>query len=522
VVNASCPAGLGTLDALRASEGVVPMTLPTNYNSLSVQEQMFVLTNLERVDRGVAPIPGESSYLDSLAQAGANGAYDPTPPAYGTQYGSNWASGNSVTYAFEEWMYQDGYGANNTSCTSPSAPACWGHRTNILQGYSTPVLMGNGYSGGGTDGGGVAQLIIGGDTHDSSYFNWSSVTPNIPVGVPSSVPTISANPGGSGSTAVELWASGAAMSFSASVTSGGGNFSINSGGCNLVPGQACIINVGFSGSTVGSYNGTLTLNGPTGAQNISLHGVISPGYRLVASDGGIFDFGGTQYLGSTGAIHLNRPIVGMANDSATGGNWLVASDGGVFSFNAPFYGSTGAIHLNQPIVGMAATPDGGGYWLVASDGGVFSFGDAHFLGSMGGHRLNQPVVGMAANPGGGYWLVASDGGIFSFGGAPYYGSTGGHPLNRPIVGMAARPGGGGYWLVASDGGIFSFGSATFQGSTGNLVLNRPVVGMAATPDGGGYWLVASDGGIFTFGDAGFFGSAGGTRLNAPVVGMAAG
>ncbi|MGH9080917.1 MAG: hypothetical protein ACRDYE_12750 [Acidimicrobiales bacterium] len=38
-----------------------------------------------------------------------------------------------------------------------------------------------------------------------------------------------------------------------------------------------------------------------------------------------------------------------------------------------FFGSTGAIHLNQPIVGMASTPDGGGYWLVASDGGIFSF-----------------------------------------------------------------------------------------------------------------------------------------------------
>ena len=59
----------------------------------------------------------------------------------------------------------------------------------------------------------------------------------------------------------------------------------------------------------------------------------------------------------------------------------MASDGGVFAFgDAGFYGSTGAIHLNQPIVGMAATPDGQGYWLVASDGGVFAFGDAGFHG----------------------------------------------------------------------------------------------------------------------------------------------
>ena len=41
-----------------------------------------------------------------------------------------------------------------------------------------------------------------------------------------------------------------------------------------------------------------------------------------------------------------------------------------------FHGSTGALRLNRPIVGIAATPTGNGYWLVASDGGIFSFGDA--------------------------------------------------------------------------------------------------------------------------------------------------
>ncbi|HEY7916934.1 MAG TPA: alkaline phosphatase family protein, partial [Acidimicrobiales bacterium] len=197
--------------------------------------------------------------------------------------------------------------------------------------------------------------------------------------------------------------------------------------------------------------------------------------------------------------------------------------GGVFSFgDARFHGSTGALRLNRPVVGMAATPDGQGYWLVASDGGVFTGGDARFQGSTGALRLNQPVVGMAATPDGqGYWLVASDGGVFSFGDARFHGSTGAIRLNRPVVGMAASPDGQGYWLVASDGGIFTGGDARFQGSTGALRLNQPVVGMAATADGQGYWLVASDGGVFTFGDARFQGSTGAIRLNQPVVGMAA-
>ncbi|MCZ7525889.1 MAG: hypothetical protein M5U14_05550 [Acidimicrobiia bacterium] len=52
------------------------------------------------------------------------------------------------------------------------------------------------------------------------------------------------------------------------------------------------------------------------------------------------------------------------------GYWLVAEDGGIFAFgDAGFHGSTGAIALNQPIVGMTPSPSGQGYWLVASDGG---------------------------------------------------------------------------------------------------------------------------------------------------------
>ena len=245
------------------------------------------------------------------------------------------------------------------------------------------------------------------------------------------------------------------------------------------------------------------------------------GYRLVATDGGIFSFGNQQFCGSTGNVRLNQPIITMVTTRDGGGYWLVASDGGIFAFgNAHFYGSTGGMHLNQPIVGMARTASGHGYWLVARDGGIFAFGDAHFYGSTGGIHLNQPIVGMARTASGnGYWLVASDGGMFSFGDAHFFGSTGGIHLNQPIVGMARTAKGNGYWLVATDGGMFSFGDAHFYGSTGGIRLNQPIVGMARTSTGRGYWLVATDGGIFAFGDAHFYGSTGGIRLNQPIVGM---
>jgi Tol biopolymer transport system component len=249
----------------------------------------------------------------------------------------------------------------------------------------------------------------------------------------------------------------------------------------------------------------------------------STGYRLVASDGGIFAFGDAGFFGSTGALRLNRPIEGMASTPRNLGYWLVASDGGIFAFgDAQFFGSTGALTLNQPIVGMASTPLGQGYWLVAADGGIFAFGDARFHGSTGALRLNQPIRAMATTPTGrGYWLVAADGGIFAFGDAAFFGSTGALKLNKPIVGMAPTPTGRGYWLVAEDGGIFAFGDATFLGSTGALTLNQPIRGMAANPSGMGYWLVAADGGVFAFGDSAFLGSTGALRLNRPIEGMAA-
>jgi hypothetical protein len=289
------------------------------------------------------------------------------------------------------------------------------------------------------------------------------------------------------------------------------------GGVSCIADWACMA-VGYASAASDSYF----------AWNIEAP-MARSGYRFVASDGGVFNYGaGAPFLGSLGGTPLNAPIVGIGIMPAGDGYYLVGADGGVFSYgSAKFYGSTGNIHLNKPIVGMAVTPDGGGYWLVASDGGVFAFGDAQFYGSAGNITLNKPVVGMAAAPNGkGYWLVASDGGIFNYGpAAPFLGSTGNLTLNKPVVGIAATTTGQ-YYLVASDGGIFAFPSGPsglpFYGSTGNLTLNKPIVGMTTVQ--GGYYESGSDGGIFAYptgsGGLPFYGSTGNITLNKPIVGVA--
>jgi len=250
-----------------------------------------------------------------------------------------------------------------------------------------------------------------------------------------------------------------------------------------------------------------------------------PAYWTVASDGGVFTFGGLPFLGSMGGTRLAAPMVGIAPTSGPSGAdgkgyWTVASDGGVFTFgSAPFYGSMGAVKLHKPMVGIAADPATGGYWTVASDGGVFSF-HAPFLGSMGAVKLTKPVVAMAATPdGGGYWLFASDGGVFAFGDAGFFGSLGNRVLAAPIVG-AAPADAGGYWMLGADGGVFAFGDAGYFGSLGGHALVHPLAAIAAS-DPGGYWLTDTNGAVTAFGDAGYFGSAP-QHIAAPVVGIADG
>ena len=117
----------------------------------------------------------------------------------------------------------------------------------------------------------------------------------------------------------------------------------------------------------------------------------------------------------------------MTVDPTTGGYWLVATDGGIFSYNAPFLGSTGSIALNKPVVGMAAASDGSGYWLVATDRGIFAYRGP----LLGIHRLHpsEPARRRNGLRWSDHWLLdlASDGGIFAYN-SPFYGSNREHRL----------------------------------------------------------------------------------------------
>jgi hypothetical protein len=253
------------------------------------------------------------------------------------------------------------------------------------------------------------------------------------------------------------------------------------------------------------------------------------GYWLVGSDGGIFSFGAAQFYGSTGSLHLQRPVVGIVPTVDHGGYWLDASDGGVFAYgDTQYYGSIPGLglhpagsglpnSLNAPIVGMVPSIDDNGYFMVASDGGVFAFGDAHFAGSCPGIGgcSGSAVAVMPDASGNGYWLVTSTGSVYTFGDAPYFGAPG----HGTVTSAVPTPDGLGYQILLSDGEVFSYGDADADGSPSASDFNGfdPATSIFGTSDGGGYWVSSGLGAVYNFGDAPNDGGMAGTHLNGPII-----
>ncbi len=116
-------ADLTGVDACRAREGVGKLVLPSNWSRLSAEDKLLVLVDLERVNRGLAPVGALIKPLNALAQQGAEHGTDPAFPSCScfSAGGGIWATADppSVLEADQLWMYAD-------------ASSAWGHRDNIL------------------------------------------------------------------------------------------------------------------------------------------------------------------------------------------------------------------------------------------------------------------------------------------------------------------------------------------------------------------------------------------------------
>jgi hypothetical protein len=137
---------LHAIDRARAAEGIGPLNLPADYAGLTTAQQLFVLADMERMNRGLPGLSGLSSQLDTRAQSAASTNADPIGPP-GFSWGSNWAGGeSSALLADYDWMYDDGPGSPNLDCGHGTSSGCWDHRQNILGNYGHHPTMGAAYA----------------------------------------------------------------------------------------------------------------------------------------------------------------------------------------------------------------------------------------------------------------------------------------------------------------------------------------------------------------------------------------
>lgn len=258
---------LTDINAARAAEGVGPMTLPTNYESLSQAQQILVVTNLERTGRGLVPASGLSASLDTVAAAAAASDVDPDPSTYnGDALASNWAGGiESPLLVDFYWMYDDGPGSPNIDCGSPTDPGCWVHRDNILYPFNAPLAFGAAE----LDNSSVTELFVGGDTTivpgaaDALVGpSWSTLSQTLQPALSATALSFTQT---TGTQQLRISAS-QGIRVSASTTAG---WQVSPTSCQLSAGASCELTVSWDGgATAGS--GKLTLSGPAGSTTVSL------------------------------------------------------------------------------------------------------------------------------------------------------------------------------------------------------------------------------------------------------------
>jgi hypothetical protein len=200
--NATCVnRALQAINNARAAEGIGPMILPANFLHLSIPRQTFVVTNLERVDRGLRPFKGMTAKLNSNAHHAASVNADPSllstvMSLLGIRtYGSIWAGDFGPLASDYDWMYNDGYSNNgsvNLDCRTPSSSGCWGHRHVILGTYSSMRSLAAGAGTSKPAGFSIAEIFVGSTHATFNYvYTWKQALANGAAGhkITAAVPT---------------------------------------------------------------------------------------------------------------------------------------------------------------------------------------------------------------------------------------------------------------------------------------------------------------------------------------------
>jgi hypothetical protein len=284
-------AAITDFNTARAAEGIKPLVLPEDFDSLTLPMQVLAITDLERVDRGLPPVPGLSSRLNGLAQQGAEANQDPPFPSPfdGTSARSSWADGNSALFAAYRWMYDDGPGSGNFECVNVGDPGCWGHRHTILDGYDAPMAMGAALATTGS-GGSITEEIVGGDNTDAidQTPTWADISGTPTYGVAPANITRTADVGTSKQVTVTATSAGGSGHLDVGFQSGSPPWSVSPNACDLVSNGSCQFVVTFAPTAVGNFPGVLTVSDGTTVKTVALSGTgIKPQVSLTVNTGSV-------------------------------------------------------------------------------------------------------------------------------------------------------------------------------------------------------------------------------------------
>lgn len=117
--NACTVATVQALDNARQQVGLGPIMLPTNWNQLTQQEQLFVLVDIARVDRGITPISGLNAQMDQNAQLSIPNGEPPLNYIGSLNGGTELDAGDGLFSVASFFVNSSNTGLNSTQVLTP-------------------------------------------------------------------------------------------------------------------------------------------------------------------------------------------------------------------------------------------------------------------------------------------------------------------------------------------------------------------------------------------------------------------
>jgi hypothetical protein len=198
---------LKAIDSARAKEHVRAMVIPADFAQLTVPEQLLVVINAERVDRGLSAFAGLSERLDAGTAPAATAAHLPADPgrAY-SDADTEWIGDvSNALDADYEWMYDDGPGSVQ-GCSRSGQSGCWADRHIVLDNFASgqpgsTLVMGAAFdptgdtTSGDVGGTSLAATLAVTTRSGSLAYTWQQARDDIAAGalVPASSPPANAS-----------------------------------------------------------------------------------------------------------------------------------------------------------------------------------------------------------------------------------------------------------------------------------------------------------------------------------------